>query len=206
MYVLAQELPEWVIGATTIGLICKDGVVLASEKRVSLGQFVMSKTGKKVFRITDRVGAACAGLTSDFQILVRTMIAQANLYALEMHREIPVKAVAKLMSNILFSRRMIPLITQTIVAGLDEEGAKLYALDLLGSLVPDQYAAVGSGARVAIGVLEADYKPEMDVKEGRDLAVRAIKSASERDVASGEGIDVLTITSKGAEDYFESLK
>lgn len=203
---MAQELPQWVIGATTIGLVCKDGVILASEKRVSLGHIVMSKAGKKVFRITDRVGAACAGLTSDFQILVRTMVAQSNLYALEMHRDIPVKAVAKLMSNILFSRRMIPLITQTIVAGVDEDGARLYALDLLGSLVPDQYAAVGSGARVAIGVLEASYKPEMTVKEGRALAIKAVKSASERDVASGEGIDVLTITSKGAEDYFESLK
>lgn len=203
---MAQELPQWVIGATTIGLICKDGVILASEKRVSLGHLVMSKAGKKVFRITDRVGAVCAGLTSDFQILVRTMVAQANLYALEMNRGIPVKAVAKLMSNVLFSRRMLPLITQTIVAGVDEEGARLYALDLLGSLVPDQYAAVGSGARVAIGVLEAGYKPDMTVKEGRALAIKAIKSASERDVASGEGIDVLTITPKGVEDHFESLK
>jgi len=191
-------------GATTIGIVCKDGVILASEKRVSYGNLVLSRAGKKVFKITPNVGAACAGLVSDMQILVREVGAYANLFRLEVGRSISVRAVAKLMSNLLFRRRLFPLITQTVVGGIDEDGPSLYVLDLLGSNIPDNYTAVGSGAEMAIGVLEESYKPDMTVEEGRNLAVRAIKSAISRDVMSGDGIDLLIITKDGVKE--ESIK
>ncbi len=191
-------------GATTIGVVCTDGVILASEKRVSYGYMVMSRVGKKVFKITDRIGAACAGLVSDMQILVREVEAYANLFRLDASRPISVKSASKMMSNLLFGRRLFPLITQTIVGGLDEEGASLYVLDVLGSLIPDKYAAVGSGAEIAYGVLEQGYKEDMTVKEGKDLVTRAIKSAISRDVMSGDGVDFLTITSEGTNE--ESMK
>ena len=191
-------------GATTVGIVCKDGVILASEKRVSYGNLVLSHVGKKVFKITPNIGAACAGLVSDMQILVREVGAYANLFRLEFNRPITVKAVAKLMSNLLFSRRLFPLITQTVVGGVDEDGPSLYVLDLLGSNIPDNYTAVGSGAEMAIGVLEESYKPEITVKEGRKLAKTAIKSAISRDAMSGDGIDLLIITKDGIEE--ESIK
>jgi len=112
----------WIPGATTIGVVCADGVILASEKRVTYGYLVVSKGGKKVFKITDQIGAACAGLVADMQILTREVEAQANLFSMEVGRRISVRAAAKLMANILFNRRYAPLITQTIVGGLDEEG------------------------------------------------------------------------------------
>src|SRR5512136_1165218 len=116
----------WIPGATTIGVVCRDGVILASEKRVSYGYLVISKGGKKVFKITGQIGAACAGLVGDMQILAREVEAQANLYSMDVGRRISVRSAAKLMANILFNRRYTPLITQTIVAGLDEEGASLF--------------------------------------------------------------------------------
>jgi len=201
----AQQGPYMFIpGATTIGVVCSDGVILASEKRVSYGYMVMSRVGKKVFKITDRIGAACAGLVSDMQILVREVEAYANLFRLDSNRPISVKSASKLMSNLLFNRRLFPLITQTIVGGLDEEGASLYVLDVLGSLIPDKYAAVGSGAEIAYGVLEQGYKEAMTVMEGKDLVTRAMKSAISRDVMSGDGVDFLTITSEGTNE--ESMK
>jgi len=187
----------WVPGATTIGVIYRDGVILASEKRVAYGYFIVSKGGKKVFKITDRIGAACAGLVGDMQILAREIEAQANLFSMDVGRPISVKAAAKLMANVLFNRRYAPLITQTIVAGLDEEGASLYVLDVLGSLIPDKYTAVGSGTEIAIGVLEEGYKEEMTFKEAKELVNRAIKSAVSRDVMSGDGVDFLIITKDG---------
>jgi len=191
-------------GATTVGIVCKDGVVLASEKRVSYGGLVLSRVGKKVFKITPNIGAACAGLVSDMQILVREVGAYANLFRLEVNRPITVRAVAKLMSNLLFSRRLFPLITQTVVGGVDEYGPALYVLDVLGSNIPDDYTAVGSGAEIAMGVLEESYKPDLTVKEGKDLAMRAIKSAISRDAMSGDGIDFLIITKDGIEE--DSIK
>jgi proteasome beta subunit len=191
----------WIPGATTIGVVFKDGVILAAEKRVTYGYFVASKGGKKVFKITDRIGVACAGLVGDMQILAREVEAQAELFSMDVGRPISVRAASKLMANILFNRRYTPLITQTIVGGLDEEGTALFVLDVLGSLIPDKYAAVGSGTEIAIGVLEEGYKDEMTAEEAKQLVTRAIKSAISRDAMSGDGIDFLTITKEGiAED------
>jgi proteasome beta subunit len=175
-------------------------VILASEKRVSYGYMVMSKVGKKVFKITDRIGAACAGLVSDMQVLVREVEAYANLFNLDAGRPMPVKSAAKVMSNLLFSRRLTPLITQTIVGGMDRDGASLYVLDVLGSVIPDKYAAVGSGAEIAIGVLEERYKDGMPTEEAKELLLRAIKSAVRRDIMSGDGADFITITEKGIQE------
>jgi proteasome beta subunit len=187
----------WVPGATTIGVVCADGVILASEKRVTYGYLVVSKGVKKVFKITDQIGAACAGLVGDMQILTREVEAQANLFSMDVGRRISVRSAAKLMANILFNRRYAPLITQTIVGGLDEEGPSLYVLDVLGSLIPDKYAVVGSGTEIAIGVLEEGYKEGLSIEEAKALVTRAIKSAISRDAMSGDGIDFLVINKEG---------
>ena len=194
----------WVPGATTVGVVCQDGVILASEKRVSYGYLIVSKGGKKVFKITDKIGAACAGLVSDMQILVREVEAYGNLFSLDVGRPISVRSAAKLMSNLLFNRRLAPLITQTIVGGMDEEGPSLYVLDVLGSVIPDKYAVVGSGTEIAMGVLEDGYKEKMTIKEAKDLVTRAIKSAISRDIMSGDGIDFLLVTKD--ETAEESIK
>ena len=194
----------WIPGATTVGVVCADGVILASEKRITYGHLVMSKGGKKVFKLTSQIGAAYAGLVGDMQVLTREVEAQANLFSMEVGRRISVRAASKLMSNILFNRRYSPLITQTIVGGLDDEGPSLYVLDVLGSLIPDKYAAVGSGTEIAMGVLEEGYKENLSIEEAKDLVTRAVKSAISRDAMSGDGIDFLIITKDGVIE--ESIK
>jgi proteasome beta subunit len=191
-------------GATTIGVTFKDGVILASEKRVSYGYLVVSKTGKKVFKITDLIGAACAGLVSDMQVLIREVEAYVNLFTLDAGRPISVRSTAKLMSNLLFNRRLGPLITQTIVGGIDDEGPSLYSLDPLGSVLPDKYTVVGSGTEIAIGVIEDGFKENMSAQEAKELVVKAMKSAISRDIMSGDGTDFLIITKDGIQE--ESTK
>ena len=190
----------YIPGATTIGVVFSEGVILASEKRVTYGSMIMSKTGKKVFRITDYVGAACAGLVSDMQILAREIEAQAKLFTYDTKRPMSVKAVAKVMSNVLFNRRMVPLITQTIVGGMDDDKPEIYVLDVLGSLLPDNYAAVGSGAQMATGVLEQGYTDNMSQQDAKALVLKAIKSALRRDVMSGNGVDILIATKDGIQE------
>lgn len=200
-----QQYPYFLMpGATTLGMVFSEGVMLVSEKRVTYGYFVTSKAGKKVFKITDHIGAACAGLVSDMQVLIREVEAYANLFKLDNSRRISVKAAAKVMSNLLFGRRLFPLITQTIIGGVDEEGPSIWALDVLGSLIPDKYAAVGTGAEIGIGVLEEGYTEDMNLKEAKELAVRAMKSALSRDSMSGNGVDFLIITKEGVKE--ESMK
>jgi proteasome beta subunit len=199
-----QSQYMFIPGATTIGLVCSEGVILASEKRVSYGYMVMSHVGKKVFKVAERIGAACAGLVSDMQMLIREVEAYANLFRLDANRPITVKSTAKLMSSLLFARRLYPLITQTIVGGVDDEGSSIYVLDVLGSVIPDKYAAVGSGAEIAYGLLEEGYKENMSMDDAKDLIIRAMKSAISRDVMSGDGIDFLIITKEGMAQ--ESMK
>ncbi len=184
-------------GATTLGLVCSTGVLLAAEKRVTYGYFVTSKAGKKVFKITDHIGAGCAGLVSDMQILVRDVEAYANLFKFDTHRKISVKSAAKVMSNLLFSRRLFPLITQTIIGGVDEDGPSMYVLDVLGSVIPDNYSAVGTGAEIAVGVLEESFKEDMNIPESKEVAMRAMRSAISRDSMSGNGVDFLIFTPEG---------
>ena len=187
-------------GATTIGLVCKGGVILASEKRVTWGNMLTSRGGMKVFKLNDRIGLAFAGLMSDMQALTREVSAYAQLYELENNRPIGVKAMGKLVSNMLFQRRMYPLLMETLVGGVDEEGVNLFSMDPVGSLIPDPFITAGTGAAIAMGVIEAEYKDGMSMKEGADLALKAIKAAVARDIASGDGVDMLIITKDGVEE------
>ena len=198
------KLSEYYLpGATTLGIVCKDGVVLAAERRVTYGYFVMSKSGKKVFKIADKIGAACAGIVADMQILTREVGAYLNLYSYEREQSVTVRTAAKLMGSMLFERRYFPYLAQTIVGGIDEGGPKLFVLDPLGSVIEDKFTAVGSGSEIAMGLLESEFKEGMSVDEARGLARKAVKAASARDIGSGEGLDMLIITSNGIREEQE---
>lgn len=195
-----------IMGGTTVGLVCKDGVVLASEKRVAYGFNIMSKAGKKVFPINDRIGIGFAGLISDAQAVLRRLSSEIRLYELENHTSMKVRSAAKLLANILYSQRSYPSFAETLVGGKDDEGQKLYILDQLGSTIEDKFAALGTGATVAIGILDENYSEEMTVKEGKELAVKAIRGAISRDIGSGDGIDVVVISKNGAKEDLLLIK
>jgi len=187
---------EFMPGASVVGISYNDGVILAADKRISFGNFVVNKNIKKTFTVTDYVGAACAGMVADMQVLVRQVEALAKIRRLETRREVAPNSIAKLMSVIMFERRYFPLLTQVIVGGINER-PEIYTLDPLGSVLPDEYAAVGTGAEGALGIMDAEFKPNMSEEKVRELASRAIRSAVQRDASSGDGIDILFITKSG---------
>lgn len=184
-------------GATTVGVKGAEGVALASEKRLSYGNFVVSKNAQKVFQLTKNAGAACAGLVSDMQGLIREAKALINLYILENGKLPSVNTVAKVLSNYLFGSRFFPYFTETVVGGVDSTGAHIYVLDPLGSIIEDDFTAVGSGAEIAAGVLETWYKPGSSFEEISELAIKAVRAGASRDAASGNGIDILVIGRSG---------
>ena len=190
---------QFMPGATAIGLSYQGGILLAAEKRISYGNFVVNKNTRKIFPITDQVASACAGMVADMQVLTRQVGALAKIRKLETRREVATNSVAKLMSVIMFERRFFPLLTQVIVGGVHTV-PEIYTLDPLGSLLPDKYAAVGTGAELALGLIDSEYKKDMTEDASKKLAIRAIKSSIQRDSASGDGIDILSITSKGIEE------
>jgi proteasome beta subunit len=195
---------QFMPGATAIGITYQDGIILAAEKRISYGNFVVNKNTRKIFPITDQVASACAGMVADMQVLARQVEALAKIRKLETRREMATNSVAKLMSVIMFERRYFPLLTQVIVGGV-QTTPEIYTLDPLGSLLPDNYAAVGTGAELALGLIDSEYKKNMSEDTSKKLAIKAIKSSVQRDSASGDGIDILTITKKGIEQESMNL-
>ena len=191
-----MSFDAYIPGATAVGVTYTDGVVLGAERRITLGNYVVSKRGKKIFKVTDNVGAVCAGMVADMQNLVKEVGVYAKLKELEARRQLKASAVAKLTSVIMFERRFSPLLTQVILGGVDAK-SRVWVLDPLGSLITDEYASVGTGAEMATGVIEAGYKEGLTEKEARDLTVASIRAAIERDAMSGNGIDLLTLDRAG---------
>lgn len=192
-------------GATAIGISYDEGIILAAEKRVSYGNFVVNKNTKKIFPVTEYVGAACAGMIADMQVLVRQVSALAKIRRLEIKRNVATNSIAKLMSVIMFERRFFPLLTQVVVGGV-EYRPQIFTLDPLGSVLPDDYAAVGSGAEMALGVMDADYSRDISEEKARNLVIKAIKSSILRDSSSGDGIDILTITKNNLREDMLAVK
>ena len=191
-------------GATAVGITYDEGVVFASERRIAYGNFVVSKTTKKTFVITQYVGAACAGLVADMQILSLQVSALAKIRKMDIKREVPPNTIAKMMSNMMYERRFFPLLTQVIVGGLVDKPT-IYTLDPLGSVLPDDYAAVGTGAEMALGVLDPQYKKDLTEAQAVELAVKSVRAASMRDSASGDNIDVLVMNKNGAKETTEKI-
>jgi proteasome beta subunit len=186
-------------GTTTIGIVNSDGVVLASEHRATMGNFIAHKETQKVFKIDDNLGLTTAGLVGDAQVLARYIKAEVELYKLRRQAPMSVKAAATLMSNIL--RRgggsQGFFYVGLIVGGHDSEGGHVYSLDAAGGSIPDNYISVGSGQPYAYGVLEDHYKKDMPLSDSIDLAIRALNAAMKRDSASGDGMAIITITKDG---------
>lgn len=191
-----MSFDAYIPGATAVGVTFKDGVVLGAERRITLGNYVISKRGKKVFRMTEKVGAVCAGMIADMENLVKEVGVYTKLKELEAKRQLGASAVAKLTSVIMFERRFSPLLTQVILGGIDSK-PKVWVLDPLGSLIMDEYASVGTGAEMATGVIEAGYSQGLSEKEARELTLASIRAAIARDTMSGNGIDLLTLDRQG---------
>ena len=191
-------------GATAVGITFNEGVVFASERRIAYGNFVVSKTTKKTFVITPYVGAACAGLVADMQILSLQIAALAKIRRMEIKRDVPPNTIVKMMSNMMYERRFFPLLTQVIVGGLVGKPT-IYTLDPLGSILPDDYAAVGTGAEMALGVLDPQFKKDLTEAQAVELAVKSVRAASMRDSASGDNIDVLVMNKDGAKETTENI-
>ena len=193
-------------GTTTIGVVCRDGVILASDTRATMGHLVAHKKAKKIHKIDEHLGMTIAGGLADAQWVVDVLRANSRLYRLEVGRPMPVRSAAVLVANLLFRRRLFPLLTQLLVGGHDAEGFHVFCLDPWGSLTEEKCVATGSGSFIAYGVLEGAYDRGKGVDELLPIVVRAVCSAMKRDVASGDSFDVAVITKQGYRELTEEEK
>lgn len=193
-------------GTTTVGLVCKDGVVLATDTRVTQGGFVAHKRGRKLIKIDSNIALTISGGVADAQNVVDILRYHANLYRIENKRLMPVKSAAMIISNVMFSSRLFPFIADVLVGGFDQHGPSIYSVDFFGSVTSEKMTATGSGSPVAFGVLESEYKEGMPVSEGYKLAAKAVIAAMRRNIATGDGFDVAIIDSNGYREISDKEK
>jgi len=193
-------LTEKLKGTTTVGIVCRDGVVLAADMRASLGNMVLSDSVTKVFQIDDHLALAGAGSVGDILSLVRLLRAEAKLYRAKAGREMSVRALATLTSNILHGNRFMPYFGWFLIAGYDSKPA-LYSIDMAGGITEDKFTAAGSGMEFAFSILEEGFKEGMSLEEGIKLALRAMKAATRRDVFTGGGVLLVSVTKDGYKEY-----
>jgi proteasome beta subunit len=203
-----HETPNELVlkGTTTVGITCRDGVILGSDTRVTMGFFIAHHKGKKVYKIDDHLAMTISGGVADAQRVVDILKVNAQLYRLNLARPMPVNSAARLVSNLLFSSRYAPLLAQILIGGMDDSGPHVFSIDPFGSITEEKCVATGSGSPIAYGVLEDKYKQDATIKEMLPVVVRAIDSAMRRDAASGDNFDVSIIEKKGYRELSEKEK
>jgi len=195
-------------GTTTMGIVCKDGIILAADKRATAGNFVVDKKTEKIHSVTEFIAVTMAGMASDGQLLVRIAQSELRLKKIRTKQEVSVKEAANLMARMVYQNvrqmSMVPGISHFVLAGYDTTGFYLYDIFPDGSIsLCEKFVSSGSGSVMAYGVLESTYKKDMTVEEGVKMAVTAINAALQRDSATGNGIDIVTITKDGVKKTLE---
>lgn len=181
-------------GTTTVGVVCKDGVVLATDRRATSGLFVASKRAQKLHKLDQHIAATIAGRVADAQTIIDYARAEISLYRLQEGIPIRIHSAARMVANILFNARYFPYLLQLIIAGVDDLGPKMFNLDFFGSLTEEVYLSTGSGSPIAYGILENNYQEDMPIKDGLPLAVAAVWASIARDAGTGNGVNAITIT------------
>ena len=195
-----SDQKEFLKGTTTVGVTFDKGVVVAADKRATMGTFIAAKEVEKIYPVADKMVVTMAGGVGDAQSLVRMLKAELELYKYTRGEPLSVEGAATLLANVLQGNKYYPYLVQLIVAGYDEK-PRLFDIDLAGGLLPDKYVSTGSGSVVAYGILDDGFRDGMDQQAAAKLAAKAISSAMKRDNATGEGIDVIAITGAGLKRF-----
>ncbi len=183
---------------TTVGLVCRDGIVITTDHRATMGNLIASNDAKKVYQIDDFIGMTLAGSVGDAQKLIKILSIESHLYKIQRGESITIKGATNLLANILNNSRVNPYSIQFIIGGMDKTGFKLYSLDAAGGYLEERkFTSTGSGSPMAYSILESEYKEDMNIEDGIKVATNAILTAQKRDSASGNGCEIVTITKDG---------
>jgi proteasome beta subunit len=195
---LSNNVEEKILhGTTTVGIKASDGVVLCADMRASAGYFIANNNTMKIQQIDDHVGMTMAGGVADAQNITDILRYHANLHRISKNEPIPIKSLVRLSSLIFHQNRGYPFIADILVGGYDKNGPALYNIDMFGSVEEKTYVTTGSGSPVAYGLLEEEYRDDLNVQDAKLLALRAVKAAITRNIGTGDGINVSIIDKDG---------
>jgi len=180
-------------GTTTVGLVVKDGVALATDTRATSGFYVAHRKAKKLYPLSDYAAITIAGRVADAQSIIDYIRANMGYYMSTWKRPMPIVSIARMTANLMFRWRLFPYEAQLIIAGVDSKGPHIFNVDLFGTMTEEKILSTGSGSPIAYGILESEYDEDMSVEEAAKLVFKAVAMAIQRDIGSGDSIDVAYI-------------
>jgi len=196
-------------GTITIGIVCKDGVILAADKRATADYFIANKRETKIAKLTDNIAVTTAGGVSDIQMILKLTRAELELKRIRTKQLPNVKEAANLFGGIVYQNirkySTIVGVTHFVLAGVDPSGFGLYDIYPDGSVskVNDYVTSGAYGRIMGYGILENEWKPNMSLEEGKKLALKIARTAVKRDVSVGNGVNILVIDKKGVSEITE---
>jgi len=194
-------------GTTIVAIKFKDGVLIASDRQTTAGMMVYHKKTQKLYQITDNILMGAAGLVGDIQALVKILQANLKLKYLRSKNEPTAEEAASFLSTLMNYYKWFPFFSEVIIVGKDNDDYNIYSIDEAGGLEKfDNFTSTGSGMVFALGVLETEYKENMGEEEAKELAKRAIMAAIKRDLGSGYGIEIWTLTKEGLKKELYEIK
>jgi len=195
---LSNNVEEKILhGTTTVGIKAKDGVVLCADMRASAGYFIANNNTMKIQQIDDHAGMTMAGGVADAQNITDILRYHANLHRIQKNEPISIKSLTRLTSLIFHQNRGYPFMADILVGGYDKQGPALFNIDMFGSVEDKTYVTTGSGSPVAYGLLEEEYRDDLNVEDAKVIALRAVKAAIIRNIGTGDGINVSIIDKDG---------
>jgi len=195
---LSNNVEEKILhGTTTVGIKAKDGVVLCADMRASAGYFIANNNTMKIQQIDDHAGMTMAGGVADAQNITDILRYHANLHRIQKNEPISIKSLTRLTSLIFHQNRGYPFMADILVGGYDKQGPALFNIDMFGSVEDKTYVTTGSGSPVAYGLLEEEYRDDLNVEDAKVIALRAVKAAITRNIGTGDGINVSIIDKDG---------
>jgi len=192
-----QQPPAMKTGTTTLAISAPDGVVMATEKRATMGHLIGHKNTQKLFPVDKHLALTTAGLVGDAQMLARFLQAQVQLHRFKRDAPMTVRSAATLLANVLNQAKFNPYWVQLILGGYDHRGGGIYSVDAAGGTIPERWTVSGSGSTFVYGVLEDRITDDITAKDAVDLAIRGLNAAMRRDAGSGNGIDIAIIDKDG---------
>jgi len=204
-----EELKKLVrkTGTTTLGIVCKDGIILAADKRGTYGgeggvSYIAGREENKIQNVNEQIIVTTAGVASDLQKVIKLTRAELKLKELRSKQKPTVKEAANLFSAIVYQNirqfSTIIGITHFLLSGYDGHGVYLYDIHPDGYLQEsNNFSATGSGMIQCNPILDSEYREGMSIQEGIKLALKCLNAAMKRDPATGEGIDLYVITKQG---------
>lgn len=163
-------------GTTCVGIVFKDGVLLASVKPE--GKLIVNETTEKIFQVDDHLAAVAAGLLADARVIINQARVKAQVHKITYEEEIDVWTLARVIGDRMQLSTLYaglrPFGVSLLVAGADKSGSHVIESDPSGMLYEWQAYAIGKGAALANKMLNQKWKPNMTEVDAVKLAVDII--------------------------------